>query len=250
MNADAVVNYLVTWLRSSVNQAGAEGLVFGMSGGIDSSVAGVLAKKAFPDKCLGLILPCESELDDILHAQLVMEKFSIPYKMVELDDAFLLLSKQLETYFTLDPQKEMLLKANIKPRLRMLSLYYFAQAQNYLVLGTSNKSELAVGYTTKYGDSAVDLQVLGDLHKRQVYELARYLEIPEVIIDKPPSAGLWPGQTDEQEMGFTYQQLDDYLETGKGDTEIVNTIQKMMLISEHKKKMPPTPKIPLNLLTL
>lgn len=246
MNADAVVNYLVDWLRSSVIQAGAEGLILGMSGGVDSAVAGVLAKKAFPDRCMGLILPCESDIDDILHAQLLMETFSIPYKLVELDDAFLLLSKQLETYFTLDPQKEVLLKANIKPRLRMLSLYYFAQAQNYLVLGTDNKSEIAIGYTTKYGDSGVDLQVLGDLNKHQVYELARYLEIPEVIINKPPSAGLWAGQTDEKEMGITYQQLDDFLETGKGDIELVNTIQKMMLKAEHKKKMPPTPRVPLN----
>lgn len=243
MNTAAVVNYLVEWLRDKVKAAGASGLVFGMSGGVDSAVAGVLAKKAFPENCQGLILPCGSNINDILCAELVMENFFIPYKLVELDDAFLLLTKQFNTYFNLEKERTVYINSNIKPRLRMLTLYYFAQAQNYLVLGASNKCELTIGYTTKYGDSGVDLQVLGDLNKSQVYEIAHYLEIPQVIIEKPPSAGLWANQTDEKEMGFSYAQLERYLEKGEGEPEIRERIEKMIKSSEHKRKLPPIPVI-------
>lgn len=244
MKPEAVIQHLVYWLRRKVGEAGAAGVVFGMSGGVDSAVVAVIAKKAFPNNCLALFLPCKSDINDRIHSQQLAEEFDIPYRVVELDNAYNLLLTQFESYLKLEGHRGRLLRANIKPRLRMLTLYYSAQARNYLVLGTSNKSELTVGYFTKYGDNAVDLQPLGDLLKREVYELARYLQIPDAIIKKPPSGGLWLGQTDEEEMGVTYEQLDNYIACKEGDPGIITKIEKMISASEHKRQMPPIAIVP------
>nr|WP_242848898.1 NAD(+) synthase [Syntrophomonas palmitatica] len=158
MNSEAVVQHLVAWLQERVAEAGASGLVLGVSGGIDSAVTAALVKRAFPDNCLALILPCESHLNDLIHAQLVLDRLGISYRIVELDNAYHLLLTKYESYLKLDGKKGQLLRANLKPRLRMMTLYYSAQARNYLVAGTSNKSEISVGYATKYGDTGVDLQ--------------------------------------------------------------------------------------------
>lgn len=241
---EAVVDFLVNWLREKVSQAGAEGVVFGVSGGVDSAVVAAIAKRAFPDNCMALILPCESQVTDRMDSQLLLEEFGIPYRVVELDNAYNLLLTLFEAYIKVPGSRGRLLRANIKPRLRMISLYYSAQARNYLVLGTSNKSEINVGYATKYGDTGVDLQILGDLLKSEVYELARYLKVPDIIISKAPSGGLWEGQTDEEEMGFSYPDLDNYLTTGEGDPQVVEQIQKMMAASSHKRQMPPIAEIP------
>ncbi len=244
MNCEAVVQHLVKWLREQVSAAGARGVVFGLSGGVDSSVAAVIAKRAFPDNCLALLMPCHSPVTDILHSQELTTKFNIPYRMVEIENAYNLLLPQFESFIKTEGNRGKLIKANIKPRLRMITLYYSAQSRNYLVMGATNKSEFSIGYTTKHGDSAVDLQLLGDLLKKEVYEIAHYLEIPEIIINKPPSAGLWADQTDEKEMGFTYEELDRYLETGEGEPEVVAIIEKMIRNSGHKRQMPPIAIIP------
>lgn len=244
MNVQAVTDYLVSWLRKEVEKAGARGVVFGISGGIDSAVAAVIAKKAFGENCIGLIMPCESSMEDRMHAQLLAETFDIDYRIVELTDIYRLLVTKFESYLKIEGEKGRLLRANIKPRLRMITLYYSAQARDYLVVGTSNKSEINIGYATKYGDSAVDLQILGDLLKEEVYELAHYLGIPQEIINKPPSAGLWEGQTDEGEMGITYAELDNYLKSGQGAPEVIKRIEDMHRRSEHKRKMPPIAYIP------
>lgn len=244
MKPEAVVEFLVNWLREQVAEAGAQGVVLGVSGGVDSAVAAAIAKRAFPEQCMALILPCESQVSDRMDSQLFLEEFDIPYRTVELDNAYKLLLTQFESYLKMDGFKGRLLRANIKPRLRMIALYYSAQARNYLVLGTSNKSEINMGYATKHGDSGVDLQLLGDLLKEEVYELARYLDIPEVIVNKAPSGGLWEGQTDEEEMGLTYQDLDRYLSTGQGEPQVIERIERMKKISEHKRRMPPIPLIP------
>ena len=244
MKPEAVVDYLVNWLREQVAQAGAEGVVLGVSGGLDSAVAAAIAQKAFPNNCMAVILPCESQVTDRLDSQMFLEEFNIPYRIVELDNVYKLLLTHLQSYIKMEGSRGRLLRANIKPRLRMIALYYSAQGRNYLVLGTSNKSELNVGYSTKHGDAGVDLQLLGDLLKTEVYELARYLNIPDYIINKPPSGGLWEGQTDEEEMGITYEELDHYLATGEGEPQLVEKIEKMKLVSEHKRRMPPIPVIP------
>lgn len=238
MNPEAVVNYLVEWLRSEVAAAGKNGVVLGVSGGVDSAVAALIAKRAFPGQMQALLLPCESNLTDLWHGQLLAEQNDIPYQIVDLDNPYLLLVAQFEAYLKTDRDSGQLLKANIKPRLRMLTLYYLAQARNYLVVGTSNKSEISVGYSTKYGDSAVDLQILGDLLKKDVFALASYLQVPDVIINKPPSGGLWVGQTDEGEMGVTYKQLDAYLSTGEGDEAVIAKIEAMMKANRHKQHLP------------
>jgi NAD+ synthase len=244
MNCEAVVQHLVTWLREKVHEAGAAGVVLGVSGGVDSAVAAVLAQKAFPDNCIALLLPCGSRIEDLVHSQLLLEKFRIPYRVVELDNAYQLLVTQFESFLKLDGWKGRLLRSNLKPRLRMTTLYYSAQARGYLVLGTSNQSEIRVGYSTKYGDTGVDLQILGDLVKREVIELARYLDIPAFIINKPPSGGLWEGQTDEEEMGVTYRELDDYIQYQKGEPQIIARIEELIKNSGHKRQMPPVALIP------
>jgi NAD+ synthase len=244
MNAGATVNYLVDWLRQKVNEAGSSGVVLGLSGGVDSAVAAVIAKRAFPENCLALILPCGNPISDLLHSQQLAEEFNIPCRVVDLDNVYNLLVTLLESYIKLEGNQARLVKANIKPRLRMITLYYSAQARNYLVAGTSNKSEISVGYCTKHGDNAVDLQLLGDLLKEEVYELAHFLRIPDVIINKPPSGGLWSGQTDEEEMGFTYKELDRYLSGQKEGIKHIELIESMIKSSAHKRKMPDIAVIP------
>lgn len=226
---------LVGWLREKVYEANAKGAVFGLSGGIDSVVVGVLCKKAFEDDCLGLIMPCHSDPKDEEDALMVAAKFGIPYKKIILDEVF--------DKFTaiLDKTENKRALANVKSRLRMITLYYYAALNNFLVVGTGNRSELTVGYFTKYGDGGVDLLPLGNLVKSQVRELARFLKIPKEIIDKPPTAGLWEGQTDEGEMGLTYNQLDEYILTGKASREIEEKINAMIKSSEHKRILPLKP---------
>jgi NAD+ synthase len=138
-----------------------------------------------------------------------------------------------------------LAEANIKPRLRMTTLYALAQSRGYLVAGTGNRSELMVGYFTKYGDGGVDLEPLGNLYKWQVRELARALGVPQPVIERAPSAGLWAGQTDEEEMGISYEVLDWALaaiDTGRTegiDEPVLEKVRSMMAVSDHKRAMPP-----------
>ena len=185
-------------------------------------------------------MPCHSSGIDREHAELVASKFGIPVKIVCLDEAFDSLIKSLpaEGY---DANTKKLAENNIKPRLRMIALYYLANCLNYLVIGSSNRSELSVGYFTKHGDGGSDLIPLGNLTKRQVRELAEYLGIPKVIIDKPPTAGLWDGQTDEAELGLSYEELDNYLITGKAVPKIKEKIELKISQSGHKRCMPPVP---------
>ncbi|MDH7577988.1 MAG: NAD(+) synthase [Bacillota bacterium] len=233
---------LVDWLRQRGEEAKTTGVVFGLSGGIDSAVAGALCKRAYPDSSLGLILPCHSIPQDVQDAELVAKTFQLETKTIKLDQIYDSLKAKLDV-----PPDEAragfcrMALANLKPRLRMLVLYYYANINNYLVVGTGNRSELTVGYFTKYGDGAADLLPLGNLVKGQVKALAAYLGVPEKIISKPPSAGLWENQTDEGEMGISYNQLDRYLLEGEVPPEIKEKIEEMRNRSEHKRRMPPVP---------
>lgn len=237
MDYSKVTENIVNWIRTKVKEAGANGVVLGLSGGIDSSVVMVLCQKAFPQNCLGLIMPCYSNPKDEADARMVAEHFNFPYKVINLDKAYDALIEATGDIAN-EKRKEMAL-ANIKPRLRMTTLYFEAALRNYLVVGTGNKSEIVIGYYTKYGDGGVDLEPIGGLVKTQVRELARYLGIPEAIIVKPPSAGLWANQTDEQEMGLTYEELDEYILTGKAKPQTLERIRHLITISEHKRHMPP-----------
>ena len=236
---------IVEWLRGQVEKAGMQGLVFGLSGGVDSAVVVALCSQAFPKNSLGLIMPCHSNPQDAADAQKTADKFSIPTKTVDLTKSFdeLYLGLEGEAY---DGKTMDLAIANLKPRLRMLTLYYYANKNNYLVVGTGNKSEAIMGYCTKYGDAGVDLLPLASLLKTQVRELAKDLGVPQEILDKPPSAGLWSGQTDEAEMGITYEALDKIiLALDKGsleglDPQEVDLVKQKMAQNEHKRCLPPS----------
>jgi NAD+ synthase len=207
-----------------------------------------LCQLAAPQRVLGVLLPCYSHPRDEEDARLVATRFHIPLARVDLGATFDALNEALQTAVRGVPDvvdavdiKQRMPGANIKPRLRMTSLYYLANALNYLVAGTGNRSEITLGYYTKYGDGGVDLLPIGALLKSEVRALARELDVPEAIIEKPPTAGLWMGQTDEAEMGFTYDMLEQHL-AGEASTvpdEIVQRIETLRRTSEHKRALPP-----------
>ena len=247
---------IARWLRERVERAGAKGIVVGLSGGIDSAVVIGLAARAVPGHVVGVILPCHSDPRDEADARLAAEHFDVPAIRVDLGPAYDRLLGDLERALGelpssqrpapvpagVDP-KGALPVANIKPRLRMTSVYFVANSMNYLVAGTGNRSELSIGYFTKYGDGGVDLLPIGRLLKREVRALARELGVPEPIIEKPPSAGLWLGQTDEAEMGFTYDTLEQYLVKGGSAVAPADAdrIERLARSSQHKREIPPTP---------
>lgn len=256
MRPSDLASRISEWIRERVNEAGAHGVVLGMSGGLDSSVAAVLCKKAFPDTTLGLIMPCGSRKEDIEHAKMVAAQFGIETKEIDLSQIFNVLLKLLEVEEerendgdakrTIDKDINVdIAVANLKPRLRMICLYYFANKRNYLVVGTENKSELSIGYFTKYGDGAADILPLGDVLKTEERELAEELKIPAKIIEKVPSAGLWEGQTDEAEIGMGYDVLDKILlalESGDlsgCDPDLVERVKRMTNASQHKRETIP-----------
>lgn len=238
MEVEQLATKLVAWIREQTLAAGCKGVVTGMSGGLDSSVLAVLCHRAFPQNMLGVLMPCCGSKEDEEHALAVASQFSIPTKVVVLTSVFDALLKALPSD-GVEPDVSRLAKANLKVRLRMLTLYYFANQVKYIVAGASNRSELAVGYFTKYGDGGVDILPLGNLVKGQVRELANFLGIPQPIINKPPSAGLWQGQTDEGELGLSYEELDRYLVTGQASIGLRQKIESMTAASAHKRLPPP-----------
>lgn len=229
------------WLMIKTKLAIAKGAVVGMSGGVDSSVVAVLAKRALGDSVLGLILPCDSNPEDAERAMIVAQKFGIRTQKIDLTPAYHVFRELMH------PDKgkaDRKILGNLKSRLRMCALYYFANQDNLLVLGTSNKSEMAIGYFTKHGDSAADLEPIGNLYKTDVLDLARYLDIPEEIIKAMPTAGLWEGQTDESEIGMAYIELDAILKAAENNRDIetgkrrVDKLMEMVRKSAHKRQMP------------
>jgi len=238
MNVEQIADRLVSWIREKTLAAGCEGVVLGMSGGLDSSVLAVLCRRAFPQTMLGVIMPCHSIPEDKEHALAVASKFSIKTKVVVLDPVFDALLKAL-TGGEAESGVSGVAEANIKARLRMVTLYYLANQRKYIVAGAGNRSELSVGYFTKYGDGGVDILPLGNLVKKEVRELAGFLGVPQPIIDKPPSAGLWQGQTDEDEMGISYEELDRYLLAGEASAAVRQKIESMIAASAHKCLSPP-----------
>ncbi len=229
---------IAQWIKNKILEAGAQGAVLGLSGGVDSSVVAVLCKKVFPQNTLALIMPCHSHPQDMQDAVKVAEKFDIKYFVIDLSAVY---DRLLETVLQNVERSYFIAEANIKSRLRMTVLYYYANLYNYLVVGTGNKSEILTGYFTKYGDGGVDIEPIGNLYKTEVYEAAKILGIPESILNKKPSAGLWVGQTDEQEMGISYEELDRYLQTGEGSPHVTERVENMIKKSAHKRSIPPIP---------
>jgi len=239
----ATALFLGNWVAGQVTQAGARGAMINISGGLDSAVVAALCARVLPGRTAGLVLPCYSIPEDVDDAQQVATCFGIPLELIDLGPVYDLLTGACHRAFTrftgeAGPSPEGV-TANVKARLRMVTLYYFANRFNYLAVGTGNQSEITVGYFTKYGDGGVDIQPIGGLVKEEVRELARYLGVPPVIIDKPPSAGLWPGQTDEKELGLTYAELDTYIRSGKAPAGVRARIESLKDRSAHKRAVPP-----------
>ena len=224
----------VAFIKSVLCESGAKGIVYGNSGGKDSALVGILCKAAC-DNTVGIILPCTSRRnydEDTADAKEVAARYNIEIRTVDLTPIKEAELKALDGVATLNAAA----LANIAPRLRMLTLYAIAAAENRLVAGTGNRSEAYVGYFTKWGDGAHDFNPIADLTVTEIYEFLRYLDAPKCVIEKAPSAALFDGQTDETEMGVTYAELDTYL-SGSGISEEKKTIiERLHNASEHKRK--------------
>lgn len=243
---------IVEFVQNKVSEANADGLVVGLSGGIDSTLAAFLACEAVGKKnVFGIVMPSTTTpTEDKLHGTAIAQLLGINYKEIAIDSILneFLSVTQLE--------EDKLSIGNLKARIRMSIIYFYANSKNYLVSGTGNKSEILIGYFTKHGDGACDIEPIGDLYKTDVYQLAKYLEIPQEIIDKPPRAGLWNNQTDEDEIGMTYELLDKILYRNlekdidansiadELDIEVndVNDIINRVYRNKHKSTVPESPK--------
>ncbi|ARU91971.1 NH(3)-dependent NAD(+) synthetase [Spiroplasma clarkii] len=239
MSLAKYLDYLVEWLQVEVKKSGQTGVIVGVSGGIDSAVVAALAKKAFPNSYLTVWMPCESsDLDNTCKEQLV-EQLQLKNLVVDLKAPF---AAMVATLKASGSKLTQLALANTKARLRMTSLYALAQSNNALVLGTDNADEWHIGYFTKFGDGGVDLLPLVHLLKSQVREAAKLLNVPEIIINRAPTAGLWSDQTDESEIGFSYDLIDDYLSGKAVAVDVKVRIEHLHKISEHKRTSAPMPK--------
>lgn len=225
----------VQFIRSAVRESGADGIVYGNSGGKDSALVGILCKAAC-DNTVGIIMPCTSVRNydmDKRDGETVAAQYGIETRYADLTAV-----KEAEKAVLAGGVTKLTAAAdaNIAPRLRMATLYAVAASENRLVSGTGNRSEGYVGYFTKWGDGACDFNPIDDLTVTEIYEFLRWLKAPECVIEKAPSAGLFDGQTDESEMGFTYKELDTYLSGGKIDDAVLEKIQRMHAKSEHKRR--------------
>ena len=225
----------IQFIRCAVRESGADGIVYGNSGGKDSALVGILCKAAC-DNTVGIIMPCTSARNydmDKRDGETVAEQYGIETRYAELTAV-----KEAEKAVLASGVTKLTAaaEANIAPRLRMATLYAVAATENRLVAGTGNRSESYVGYFTKWGDGACDFNPICDLTVTEIYEFLRWLKAPQCVIEKAPSAGLFDGQTDEGEMGFTYKELDTYLSGGKIDDAVLEKIQRMHARSEHKRK--------------
>ena len=233
-NAGFYAGEIGGWIRKQVRDANRKGVIFGMSGGVDCSVVARLCQFGGVDLHL-VLMPYGDDMirtQSLIHAMELIDKFGMSYHVFDIKPAVDTLTTDL---FVSNQTAMELGHANLRPRIRMTYLYQLAQISNRLVSGTGNLSERTVGYFTKWGDGACDINPIAMLTKREVYVLARYLDIPESIIQKKPSADLWAGQTDEDELGITYRQIDDFiLEGTSGIPEVDALIRKRLAWSAHK----------------
>ena len=251
INPDLARKILTGFIKSEITRAGFKRAVVGLSGGIDSALSCVLAAEALsPENVLAVRMPYRASSPESLeHAQMVIEQFKVQSETVDITD-------MVDPFIRRDPKMSNVRKGNVMARARMILLYDQSEVFKGLVVGTSNKTEILLGYSTLWGDSASALNPIGDLYKAQVRQLARAMGIPSAIIDKPPSADLWVGQTDEDELGFTYEEVDKLLyllvdqryspqecvEAGF-DQQFVEKVVNRIRQTQFKRMLPPVAKI-------
>lgn len=223
----------VSYIRELVEKSGVSGIVYGNSGGKDCSLVGILCKFAC-ENTVGIMMPCASKRNfeqDMKDAKEVSEHFGIQSRVIDLTDVRQCEMDRLSAITTLTPAAV----NNIAPRLRMTTLYAVAASENRLVAGTGNRSEAYMGYFTKWGDGACDFNPISDLTATEVIEFLKWLTAPACVINKAPSAGLFDGQTDEDEMGVTYNAIDTYILTGESSERDKKVIDRFHRVSEHKR---------------
>ena len=228
----------VKFIRGIMKEAGAAGIVFANSGGKDCVLVGILCKLAC-ENTVGIILPCASKRNygsDKTDAEIAANQYGIETRMVDLTATRETLVDAIGKAAELNDSA----LTNIAPRLRMITVYAIAAAENRLVAGTGNRSERYMGYFTKWGDGAFDFNPISDLTVTEVYEFLRYFNAPAQIIEKAPSAGLFDGQTDEDQMGVTYRSIDEFLLNGTVNEKDEAIISRYHNVSHHKRRMPPT----------
>ena len=229
----------IKWIKEFVKTTKAKGVVVGNSGGKDSATVIAMATRALgKENVLTVAMPCNSIKEDLEDAKLVSDTFGVEFISVDLSNTY----NELETTISDALEKNDLneeSKINMKPRIRMTTLYTIAQSLGYLVIGTGNLSERMVGYTTKWGDSASDFNPIANFTALEVLEIGKYLGVPDKIINKAPSDGL-SGKSDEEKMNVTYKQIEEYIETGKTDSnDAMEIIKKMNEFSKHKRSLVP-----------
>lgn len=236
-NIEREVEEITKWIKEYVENAKADGVVIGNSGGKDCATVIALAQKALgKEKVLTVFLSCYSSEKDYEDARLVADTFDVEFLKIGIEVAYEALSNALDDAITSKEEGRLKeAKINMKPRLRMTSLYYIAQNLNCLVIGTGNKCESIVGYTTKWGDNASDFNPIGDFTVEEVLQIATYLGVPSTIIQKAPSDGL-SDLTDEEKLGVTYKQITEYIEKGTTSEPALSIIKHKEKISEHKRK--------------
>lgn len=238
---DDYSNKTISWLKESCLNYPAEGFVIGISGGIDSAVAASLATKTgLP--VTALIMPSKNNQDQDMHDAIeLIGKLNIPYYTVPIQPVYETFLESTKIFTNSKNDRQHVIKGNAQARFRMMYLYAYAQQNNRIVIGTDNACEWYMGYFTKFGDGAADILPLVNLKKSQVFELGKYLEVPQNILDKAPSAGLWQGQTDEDEMGVTYAEIDDFLDGKKVSDKALERISFWHNRSHHKRTLALTP---------
>lgn len=233
------VEKIVEWLKQKLIDTGAKGFVVGVSGGIDSAVVANLIKLAAPEHSLGVLLPIYTKSEHMTDGIKVIETCGINSMTIDLTETHKVMyshiKHQLDEKNEFNELSDQIAGANLRARLRMSALYTVATNYNYLVVGTDNAAEWYTGYFTKYGDGGVDIHPLVDFTKSEVREMAKYLNVPEEVITKAPSADLWEDQTDENEMGTTYDRIDAYLRGESVPEEDKQIIERLHKQSEHKR---------------